>query len=154
MADVSTSKYDSVAVAEAVSGAGGAPVGSKVENIVLAEGVTIALESEGTTEVESEGAFFVSKTITAANSYTKAIVPMPKSVSSGYMNISVAITGTMKVTLFRSFDRGVSWRTVDDYETSTETFLTDYERGVMYRLGIKTGDFTEGSAICRLGIGD
>ena len=54
------------------------------------------------------------------------------------------------VTLQRSFDNGSTWLDVYSTTGNVETVVDNVESGVLWRLGIKTGNFTSGTAVCRL----
>ena len=67
---------------------------------------------------------------------------------------SVVITGTFTATLTlqRSFDDGATWEDVTTYTTATSTTYKDGldNQIVYYRIGVKTGDYTSGTATARL----
>ena len=96
---------------------------------------------------------YKTKTITAANQWTGNIDLI------GFFNYSAQGTFAATVTLQRSFDNGSTW---EDVDSDTEAFsLTGFEPfapfkvskpHVTYRLGVKTGEFTSGSILVRLGI--
>lgn len=151
MADVTTSKYDSVSVAESKTAVVSDPGSSKVENVVLVEGVTISLEnSAGVATINSSSS--VIKTITGENSFTNAVIPKKNRWSYGHLNVSVSLAGTLTVSLLRSYNRGVTWGVVDSWTASKETYIFEYEQGIMYCIGVLPGGYTTGSAICRLGV--
>ena len=84
-----------------------------------------------------------SASLTAQNTYTTV------AKISGYFNVS--ISGTFEATVFvqRSTDNA-TWMDVDSYTAATEVY--GFEPEVMYyRIGIKTGGFTSGTAVVRLG---
>lgn len=91
----------------------------------------------------------------AESSFTDPISPTretPKSDKGyGYLNVSVAGTFTATVSLQRRFVGESSWRNVKTYSEATEEDITDLEYGVEYRIGVDTGDYTDGTANCRLG---
>ena len=66
--------------------------------------------------------------------------------------ITVDGTFTANVTLQRSIDEGASWVDVATYTTITATSLTDGldDQIVWYRIGVKTGGYTFGTASCAL----
>jgi hypothetical protein len=148
----SPSVVDSTTVAENVNTAL-AHTSSKYDSIVITEDVVIDLVGAGTgvTAVECVKKY-VEETVYGANFYTNAIIPMPTKQSAGYLNISVYGTFTGTVTLQRSFNGGTNWYDVSTYTSSDEASLTDLEVGVMYRIGVKTGGWTTGSAYIRLGV--
>ena len=66
-------------------------------------------------------------------------------------NLSIAGTFAATITVQRSFDLGSTWRDVDTFTTPIETFGSDPEPVVVYRAGIKTGEYTSGTATIRIG---
>lgn len=88
------------------------------------------------------------KAITAANTYSDALDVGPL---GPYFNVSVWGTFSATITLQRSFDEGVTWLDVTSYTAPKEDVIHEPERA-LYRLGIKTGNFTSGTANVRLGI--
>jgi hypothetical protein len=91
----------------------------------------------------------VTKDISAENTFTENISPMYNN-PSGALNLSISGTWEGTVTLQRSFDEGENWYDVDEFTLNIQTLLADYELGVRYRVGIKTGDYTSGTASVRL----
>ena len=76
--------------------------------------------------------------------------PVAHSGSEG--DIAVSITGTFvaTLTLQRSLDGGVTWGDDDiTYSVPYEVSIPVTE-GAQYRIGIKTGDYTSGTASVRL----
>jgi hypothetical protein len=78
------------------------------------------------------------KTISAADSFTDAVHII------GDFNLSISGTFSATVTVQRSTD-GATWRDVDTFTASTEEVGYDPMKN-FYRAGIKTGDYTSGSA--------
>ena len=68
----------------------------------------------------------------------------------GYFNISISGTWDGTVTVQRSFDQGSTWFDVATWTANTEEYGFEPERDVQYRAGIKTGEFTSGTAVLRL----
>lgn len=66
--------------------------------------------------------------------------------------ITVSGTFVANVTLQRSIDEGASWSDVATYTAVTSTNLTDGldNQIVWYRIGVKTGGYTSGTADCSL----
>ena len=62
-------------------------------------------------------------------------------------NFDLSISGTFvgTVTVQRSFDGGQNWLDVDTFTGPVETFGSQPTSAV-YRVGIKTGDYTSGTA--------
>ena len=65
-------------------------------------------------------------------------------------NISISGTWAGTVTLQRSFDGGTTYVDVETFTANAEKTGSEVEGGVDYRLGIKTGEYTSGSAKLRL----
>lgn len=85
------------------------------------------------------------ESITAQNTFTNV---MPVRVG---LRASVSVSGTFvaTVTLQRKLD-GTNWRDVESWSGEIETtYVVDEPCDL--RLGVKTGDFTSGTAVCRLG---
>jgi hypothetical protein len=78
------------------------------------------------------------KTISAADSFTDAVHII------GDFNLSISGTFSATVTVQRSTDN-TTWRDVDTFTASTEEVGYDPMKN-FYRAGIKTGDYTSGSA--------
>ena len=86
-------------------------------------------------------------TITAENTWTE-----PVSLLRGTFNISVQGDFTAKVTVQRSFNKGKSWEDVPPKITQPlETFGTNGEDYVFYRIGVKTGEYLSGTIKVRIG---
>lgn len=73
------------------------------------------------------------------------------SVSVGSaVNLGGSFTGT--VTLQRSFNNGTTWFDVNNWAVATESIADKPEpETVQYRLGTKSGDYTSGEAVIKLG---
>lgn len=91
---------------------------------------------------------FVTATVTAQNSFTSSISPTFKN-RSGYLKITVSGIWVATVTLQNSVDSGVTWVDANTWTANTVKALTDKDVGV-WRIGVKTGDFTSGSVVLRL----
>lgn len=80
--------------------------------------------------------------ISAQNLWTDAVL------ASGRINISISGSGwAATVTLQRSSDGGVTWRDVENWAVNAETYLVGE---VLYRLGVKTGNYTSGTITVEL----
>ena len=97
----------------------------------------------------------VTKTVSSdpptAGTFTDAVELEP--ARNSYLNVTIygASAFVMTVTLQRKFsDMGV-WLDVTEYTANSENGFSDFERGVLYRLGVKDTGWTSGSAIVRLG---
>lgn len=67
----------------------------------------------------------------------------------GYFNLSISGTFVATITVQRSTDKS-TWVDVDTFTAPTETYGFDPEY-MWYRVGIKTGDYTSGTAVIRVG---
>lgn len=67
----------------------------------------------------------------------------------GYFNLSISGTFVATVTVQRSPDNS-TWQDVDTFTTPSEEVGFDPEF-MWYRVGVKTGDFTSGTVVVRLG---
>ena len=90
----------------------------------------------------------VTASLTAQNTFSNGISPTYKGES--FLNISISGTFVAIVTLQRSFDGGSNWVDVDSFSSPIETRLWEYEEDVLYRLGVKTGNYTSGTVAVRL----
>jgi hypothetical protein len=86
----------------------------------------------------------ISDTLSGADQFTDA------EYLEGYFNLSITGTFTATVTVQRSFDKGSTWHDVDTFTAAVEEVGFEPET-VKYRLGIKSGDYTGGSAVVRIG---
>lgn len=84
-----------------------------------------------------------SKSITAQNSFTDPVQ------ISGWFNVSISGTFSATVTAQRSIDK-VNWFDVDSWTAPSEDVGMDPEV-IWYRVGVKTGDFTSGTVVIRVG---
>jgi len=87
----------------------------------------------------------VEKDISAENTFSDGLYV------EGDFSFSISGTFVGTVTVQRSFDAGATWRDVDTFTAPTETAGYDGEPIVVYRAGIKTGDYTSGTASIRIG---
>jgi hypothetical protein len=85
----------------------------------------------------------VTKDISAEDTFSDALRV------KDHFNISIAGTFSATVTVQRSLD-GTTWRDVDDFTSTTETYGFDPEP-FLYRVGVKSGNYTSGTASVRLG---
>ena len=98
----------------------------------------------------------VSVSVSAENTFTSTIQVTGTGTARSFTIIRAALTGTgTTVTLQRSFDTGVSWIDVTTYTTtSTGITFTDGldDQIVLYRIGVKTGDYSSGTITLTLAI--
>lgn len=89
------------------------------------------------------------KAITAQNQWSSSIYPLG-GYSPGYANISITGTWVATITLQRSFDSEITWYDVTTWTANYQGGLTDMEKGVVYRIGCKTGEYSSGTCNVRL----
>jgi hypothetical protein len=82
-------------------------------------------------------------TITAENTFSTGVL------TEGYFNVSISGTFVATVFLQRSTDN-TTWMDVDSFTTPLEQYGFDPEF-MYYRIGVKTGGFTSGTIVCRIG---
>lgn len=89
----------------------------------------------------------VSRSISSQNSFTNSIRVVGVGVTRQFTIIRSG-TWTATVTLERSFDEGTSWEDVTTYTTNATITFNDGldNQTALYRIGIKTGDYTSGTA--------
>jgi len=107
----------------------------------------------------------VTKTITSDNTFTDAISPkfsygssssryIPTGIKRqndfGSLNLSIYGFGTATVTLQIAYDFGTDWLDVKTYTSDVVERIWEYEEGVQFRVGVKTGDYTSGTIKVRL----
>ena len=84
-----------------------------------------------------------SANITAQNTFTTAVQ------LEGHFNLSISGTWAATVTVQRSIDNS-TWVDVDTFTANSEE--VGFEPELMwYRAGVKTGDYTSGTVVLRLG---
>ena len=69
----------------------------------------------------------------------------------GFFNLSITGTWVGTVTVQRSFDGGTNWVDVENYTSNVQDVGYEAEENIFYRVGIKTGNYTSGTAVCRIG---
>jgi hypothetical protein len=84
------------------------------------------------------------KNIDAENTFTD-----PQRLE-GYFNLSLSGTWAATVTVQRSVDGSTNWVDVDAFTVPTEEYGFEPEF-MWYRVGVKTGAFTSGTVVVRLG---
>jgi len=82
--------------------------------------------------------------ISAQNTFATAVA------IAGAFNFSLSGTWAGTVTLQRSFDAGATWLDVQSYTANIEDRGHEADSGVTYRFGIKTGNYTSGTAVGRI----
>ena len=68
-----------------------------------------------------------------------------------HFNLSLSGTWGGIVTIQRSFDNGVIWRDVGTFTSNTEEYGFEPGHNVLYKIGIKAGQFTFGQVDIRMG---
>lgn len=86
------------------------------------------------------------KTISAQNTFTDPVQLI------GHFNVSISGTFSATVTAQRSKD-ATNWVDVDTWTAPSEDVGIEPEI-MWYRLGVKTGDYTSGSVVIRIGADD
>ena len=118
-------------------------------NIFLTASASLFNESQAPSD-DNAGALFsitsegqtVSANIAAQNTFTNTIRVTGTSTARSF-TVSLTGTWTATVTLQRSFDDGASWIDVTTYTVNTTTTYSDGldNQIVLYRIGVKTGDY-------------
>lgn len=85
----------------------------------------------------------VTASLTAQNTFSDA------GQFKGHFNVSVSGTNGHTTHLQRSFD-GSTWLDVTSYTADAEDVHFEPETGVVYRIGVKTGNFGTGTLSLRL----
>jgi len=86
----------------------------------------------------------VSKTIGAQNIFSDSIELI------GKFNVSISGIVGDTVVVQRSFDNGTLWKDRESYTSDDEVVLEEPERGVLHRIGVKTGGYGTGTILARL----
>lgn len=86
----------------------------------------------------------VSASLTAENTFTDWFD------CDSIFNLSISGTWAATITLQRSYDSGTTPLDVTTYTANAEEIVTNPEKGMLYRIGIKTGAYTSGTAVLRL----
>lgn len=66
----------------------------------------------------------------------------------GKFNVSLSGFGTATVALQRSFDSGVTWKTVQEYTSDAENIAEEPEGSIQYRLNCTS--YTSGTIVYRV----
>ena len=83
--------------------------------------------------------------ISAQNTFTAPVVLL------GGFSLSISGTWAGTVTIQRSFDEGSTWLDVQTYTANIEDTGSEPRGNTVYRVGIKTGNYTSGTANVRIG---
>lgn len=94
---------------------------------------------------------FRSAAIEAQNTFTTAM-QVVRSNGNGCREFTISIWGTFSatVTVQRSFDGGTTWLDVAQYTVPVEDFGSE-PTDALYRIGVKTGEYTSGTVNVRIG---
>ncbi len=90
------------------------------------------------------GVAVITRSIAAENLFTDPVK------LTGFFNISLSGTWSATVTVQRSFDQGSTWFDVESFVGNVQEYGFEPEGGVVYRVGVKTGNFTSGTIVMRL----
>lgn len=89
----------------------------------------------------------VTKTITGQNEFSDALTfPADRTL----FNFSLSGTFVATVTVQRSLDGGSTWVDVEQFTATAERVGDHAEQSILYRAGVKTGEYTSGSPVVRL----
>lgn len=88
----------------------------------------------------------VTKSITAQNTFSDTLNLLSES-----FNFSLSGTWVATVYVQRSFDAGATWLDVEAFAENGEVVGVEPEHNVRYRFGVKTGGYTSGTVVGRLG---
>ena len=92
------------------------------------------------------GTFSVSASLSSANSFTE---PAEFDQRRPF-NVSVSGTFSATVALQRSFNEGTTWHDVWTTTSPSEKLADTSESGVLWRLGVRLGDYTSGTVVARM----
>jgi hypothetical protein len=95
---------------------------------------------------QTSNRFAVTHSAGAANSFSE---DAEFSVDRPF-NVSISGTWAGTVTLQRSFNGGSTWLDVASYTANAELSVDTVEASVLWRIGIKSGNYTSGAAVLRL----
>jgi hypothetical protein len=84
------------------------------------------------------------RSITGENQFTDSVELV------GYFNVSISGEWAGTVTCQRSFDLGSTWFDVRQWTENSQEYGFEPERVVYYRIGCKSGDFSEGEIVLRI----
>ena len=86
----------------------------------------------------------ITRSVTSDNQFTDSASIV------GHFNVSISGTWDAIVTAQRSFDKGSTWFSVKTWIDNVEEYGFEPERGVHYRIGVKAGEFENGTVVLRL----
>lgn len=88
----------------------------------------------------------VTKSITADDTFTDEL----QIYAGDNFNVSISGTWVATVTVQRIFEDRETWVDVESFTANTEKTGFESESGVRYRIGVKSGNFTSGTAEVRI----
>ena len=87
----------------------------------------------------------VSVSASAQNTFTSSIA------LRGKADLSISGRTDSTITLQRSFDAGANWRDIEQFTADAEKLIeASHQPNVIYRLGIKTGDYVSDTVLCEI----
>lgn len=95
----------------------------------------------------------VTAEIEAENTFTDPLRSADYHKGVRYSHVNVTIWGTWdaSVTLQKSFDGGTTWHDVQVWVANEMTHsFSDTELGMLYRVGVKTGEYVSGKVMIRM----
>jgi hypothetical protein len=90
----------------------------------------------------------VTASIAAQNTFSEVFGG--NSIFPGRRNFSLSGTWVATVHLQRSFDDGTTWVDVESFTANEEGIIDEPNVSVLYRFGVKTGNYTSGTVVGRL----
>jgi len=86
----------------------------------------------------------ITRSVTAENQFTDPIKLI------GNFNVSISGQWEATVTCQRSFDSGSTWYDVETWTENTQEYGFEPEGGIVYRIGVKSGEYIQGTVVLRL----
>jgi len=90
------------------------------------------------------GQKLITRSVTSENQFTD-----PAEIV-GYFNVAISGTWDATITCQRSFDKGSTFFDVKQWNSPVQEYGFEPERGVQYRIGVKSGDYVNGTVVLRL----
>ena len=88
--------------------------------------------------------FDVDAILTAQNTFTDWVEV------TGDVDLSISGVSDSTVTVQRSFDHAATIQDVEAFTANQEKIITGSGKPVLYRVGIKTGDYGTDTVVCKL----
>ena len=86
----------------------------------------------------------VTAAISSENTYSASVE------LKGQFNLSLSGVWTAPVTVQRSYDSGTNWMDVETFASNTEMVGMETQANILYRVGVKLGEYTTGLVEARL----